>query len=264
MWKKSRIDTTLGRRSDVVYSTGKKWDVRGLGNDGDTVCVCLPCSEKRVGNVYSKAKSFVDYVRRALRRLELDESKVRIKILQSSYATSSRSRTVGISSVKTRCSVKRGSGFWNNWRENVFFLVAVFLNPSLHVRFRKHPAASDTCSLVLGCCRHHIEQFKPCVSIATGMMYSCLCHVTHNFKWCKPLVSCISTPLPLLLRLSLLSCCIPIHIPLNGTHMRDLPLFLLSFLMESFRNTRTHTRRGWTRCTPLTWWGHFSQPTRPG
>ncbi|KAM4570027.1 putative methyltransferase-like protein 25 isoform 2-T2 [Odontesthes bonariensis] len=32
-------------------------------------------SEKRVGNVYSKAKSFVDYVRRALRRLELDESK---------------------------------------------------------------------------------------------------------------------------------------------------------------------------------------------
>ncbi|XP_017270330.1 methyltransferase-like protein 25 [Kryptolebias marmoratus] len=33
-------------------------------------------SEKRVGNVYSKAKSFVDYVRRALRRLELDDSKL--------------------------------------------------------------------------------------------------------------------------------------------------------------------------------------------
>ncbi|XP_040029084.2 putative methyltransferase-like protein 25 [Gasterosteus aculeatus] len=33
-------------------------------------------SEKRVGNVYSKSKSFVDYVRRALRRLELDESKL--------------------------------------------------------------------------------------------------------------------------------------------------------------------------------------------
>uniref|UniRef100_A0A3Q3W1W6 Methyltransferase domain-containing protein n=1 Tax=Mola mola TaxID=94237 RepID=A0A3Q3W1W6_MOLML len=33
-------------------------------------------SEKRVGNVYSKAKSFVDYVRRALRRLELEESKL--------------------------------------------------------------------------------------------------------------------------------------------------------------------------------------------
>uniref|UniRef100_A0A3Q3JUJ3 Methyltransferase domain-containing protein n=1 Tax=Monopterus albus TaxID=43700 RepID=A0A3Q3JUJ3_MONAL len=33
-------------------------------------------SEKRVGNVYSKAKSFVDYVRQALRRLELDESKL--------------------------------------------------------------------------------------------------------------------------------------------------------------------------------------------
>lgn len=54
-----------------------------------TVCafVCLLRSEKRVGNVYSKAKSFVDYVRRALRRLELDESKVRARILQSSYNT---------------------------------------------------------------------------------------------------------------------------------------------------------------------------------
>lgn len=37
-------------------------------------CVCY--SEKRVGNVYSKTKSFVDYVRRALSRLELDGSKV--------------------------------------------------------------------------------------------------------------------------------------------------------------------------------------------
>lgn len=33
-------------------------------------------SEKRVGNVYSKTKSFVDYVRRALQRLELDETKL--------------------------------------------------------------------------------------------------------------------------------------------------------------------------------------------
>lgn len=33
-------------------------------------------SEKRVGNVYSKTKSFVEYVRRALSRLELDDSKV--------------------------------------------------------------------------------------------------------------------------------------------------------------------------------------------
>lgn len=41
-----------------------------------SICVLLFCSAKRVGNVYSKAKSFVDYVRRALRRLELDESKV--------------------------------------------------------------------------------------------------------------------------------------------------------------------------------------------
>lgn len=47
--------------------------------------VCLLHSEKRVGNVYSKTKSFVDYVRRALRRLDLDESKVGNRILQSSY-----------------------------------------------------------------------------------------------------------------------------------------------------------------------------------
>ncbi|XP_074554444.1 putative methyltransferase-like protein 25 [Halichoeres trimaculatus] len=33
-------------------------------------------SEKRVGNVYSKAKSFVEYVRKALCRLELDDSKL--------------------------------------------------------------------------------------------------------------------------------------------------------------------------------------------
>ncbi|XP_072311169.1 probable methyltransferase-like protein 25 [Eucyclogobius newberryi] len=33
-------------------------------------------SEKRVGNVYSKTKSFVDYVRRALQRLDLDETKL--------------------------------------------------------------------------------------------------------------------------------------------------------------------------------------------
>lgn len=51
------------------------------------LCVCLLCSEKRVGNVYSKAKSFVDYVRRALRRLELDESKVRSRILRSTCNT---------------------------------------------------------------------------------------------------------------------------------------------------------------------------------
>lgn len=37
-------------------------------------CVCY--SEKRVGKVYSKTKSFVEYVRRALSRLELDDSKV--------------------------------------------------------------------------------------------------------------------------------------------------------------------------------------------
>lgn len=35
-------------------------------------------SEKRVGNVFSKATSFVDYVRRALKKLELDDSKVSV------------------------------------------------------------------------------------------------------------------------------------------------------------------------------------------
>uniref|UniRef100_A0AAY4EH23 Methyltransferase domain-containing protein n=1 Tax=Denticeps clupeoides TaxID=299321 RepID=A0AAY4EH23_9TELE len=37
-------------------------------------------SEKRVGNVYAKASTFVDYIRRALRRLDLDESKVGLKV----------------------------------------------------------------------------------------------------------------------------------------------------------------------------------------
>ncbi|XP_007252476.3 methyltransferase-like protein 25 [Astyanax mexicanus] len=40
-------------------------------------------SEKRVGNVYSKASSFVDYVRRALRKLDLDESKLSDSEIQS-------------------------------------------------------------------------------------------------------------------------------------------------------------------------------------
>ncbi|XP_028255928.1 putative methyltransferase-like protein 25 isoform X2 [Parambassis ranga] len=44
-------------------------------------------SEKRVGNVYSKAESFVDYVRRALRRLELDESKLSDSNIQDYHDT---------------------------------------------------------------------------------------------------------------------------------------------------------------------------------
>ncbi|XP_029901631.1 putative methyltransferase-like protein 25 isoform X2 [Myripristis murdjan] len=44
-------------------------------------------SEKRVGNVYSKAKSFVDYVRRALRRLDLDESKLPDSVIQDYHDT---------------------------------------------------------------------------------------------------------------------------------------------------------------------------------
>ncbi|XP_032445094.1 putative methyltransferase-like protein 25 isoform X1 [Xiphophorus hellerii] len=44
-------------------------------------------SEKRVGNVYSKAKSFVDYVRRALHRLELDDSKLCDSDIQSYHDT---------------------------------------------------------------------------------------------------------------------------------------------------------------------------------
>lgn len=53
-------------------------EMRYQAVDGDMkfVCLCV-LSEKRVGNVYSKATSFVDYVRRALRRLELDDSKVK-------------------------------------------------------------------------------------------------------------------------------------------------------------------------------------------
>ncbi|XP_034719309.1 methyltransferase-like protein 25 [Etheostoma cragini] len=44
-------------------------------------------SEKRVGNVYSKAKSFVDYVRRALSKLELDESKLSDSDIQDYHDT---------------------------------------------------------------------------------------------------------------------------------------------------------------------------------
>ncbi|XP_033989183.1 methyltransferase-like protein 25 [Trematomus bernacchii] len=44
-------------------------------------------SEKRVGNVYSKAKSFVDYVHRALLRLELDESKLSDRDIQDYHDT---------------------------------------------------------------------------------------------------------------------------------------------------------------------------------
>ncbi|XP_068442679.1 probable methyltransferase-like protein 25 isoform X2 [Clinocottus analis] len=44
-------------------------------------------SEKRVGNVYSKAKSFVDYVRRALRRLELEELKLSDADIQDYHDT---------------------------------------------------------------------------------------------------------------------------------------------------------------------------------
>ncbi|CAL8386023.1 unnamed protein product [Gadus morhua 'NCC'] len=39
-------------------------------------------SERRVGNVYSKSKSFVDYVRKALGRLELDHSKLSDSVIQ--------------------------------------------------------------------------------------------------------------------------------------------------------------------------------------
>ncbi|KAM6895738.1 putative methyltransferase-like protein 25 [Xenentodon cancila] len=42
-------------------------------------------SEKRVGNVYAKSKSFVDYVRRALRRLDLDDSKLSDSDIQEFY-----------------------------------------------------------------------------------------------------------------------------------------------------------------------------------
>lgn len=44
-------------------------------------------SEKRVGNVYSKAKSFVDYVRRALQRLDLNEMKLSDSDIQAYHDT---------------------------------------------------------------------------------------------------------------------------------------------------------------------------------
>ncbi|XP_041114072.1 methyltransferase-like protein 25 [Polyodon spathula] len=44
-------------------------------------------SEKRVGNVYSKTASFVDYIRKALRKLGLDESKLPDSLIQDYYDT---------------------------------------------------------------------------------------------------------------------------------------------------------------------------------
>ncbi|KAJ3612171.1 hypothetical protein NHX12_020448, partial [Muraenolepis orangiensis] len=44
-------------------------------------------SEKRVGNVYSKSKSFLDYVRRALGRLELDHAKLSDGVIQDYHDT---------------------------------------------------------------------------------------------------------------------------------------------------------------------------------
>lgn len=48
---------------------------------------CVIHSEKRVGNVYSKAKSFVDYVRRALQRLDLNEMKLSDSDIQAYHDT---------------------------------------------------------------------------------------------------------------------------------------------------------------------------------
>ncbi|XP_061570483.1 methyltransferase-like protein 25 [Cololabis saira] len=44
-------------------------------------------SERRVGNVYSKSTSFVDYVRRALQRLELDDEKLSDSDIQAFHDT---------------------------------------------------------------------------------------------------------------------------------------------------------------------------------
>ncbi|XP_069048334.1 probable methyltransferase-like protein 25 isoform X2 [Lepisosteus oculatus] len=44
-------------------------------------------SEKRVGNVYSKTTSFVDYIKKALKKLDLDESKLSDSLIQDYYET---------------------------------------------------------------------------------------------------------------------------------------------------------------------------------
>ncbi|KAJ8245392.1 hypothetical protein GJAV_G00270260 [Gymnothorax javanicus] len=44
-------------------------------------------SEKRVGNVFSKSSSFVDYVRRALRKLDLDDTKLTDALIQGYHET---------------------------------------------------------------------------------------------------------------------------------------------------------------------------------
>lgn len=93
-----------GKKGDTHEAEKQKWDVQGLRND-TCVCVCLLHSEKRVGNVYSKAKSFVDYVRRALRRLELDESKVRASRLTTPSRNKLRKMLVTLRKMKMRENV---------------------------------------------------------------------------------------------------------------------------------------------------------------
>ncbi|XP_066579572.1 putative methyltransferase-like protein 25 isoform X2 [Amia ocellicauda] len=44
-------------------------------------------SEKRVGNVFSKATSFVDYIKKALKKLDLDESKLSESLIKDYYDT---------------------------------------------------------------------------------------------------------------------------------------------------------------------------------
>lgn len=39
----------------------------------------LSCTDRHVGKVYSKSSSFLDYVRKSLKKLGLDESKVSMR-----------------------------------------------------------------------------------------------------------------------------------------------------------------------------------------
>lgn len=207
------------------------------------VCLCL-VSEKRVGNVYSKAKSFVDYVRRALRRLELDESKVSVKISQSSYRTSSRNKLWEVVQWKHAAPLKC-SWFWHHWRGKCF-LVGVSLRISIHVRLVSYAGAWDG----LGCCQApHCWGVEPWVSLEIKLMYfrSALCHSQPQMTQTSKFSFHPAT----------LSPCIHIHTPHIVTHMRDTLFSLLSFPMATSRFTVTHTGREWTRCTPLTWWAHL-------
>lgn len=95
------------------------------GRNGDGyINVCVYCSEKRVGNVYSKTKSFVEYVRRALSKLELDDSKVE----PYGFLSKSEGNVPGEKKWWCQATVSGAEGVFKN-KEDVCHCLTSLTNP---------------------------------------------------------------------------------------------------------------------------------------